>query len=176
MAIFNCTYGEYSFPLWHLHSIMAGKLSISVSTTRNYFTGKSAMVVILQSKDLYRVATSTEKEPNQDSKCWKPKALGLICLSVSPELLFHLEGIDTPHEAWEQLELFGKTNVIHNHQLENEFDGLNPNNFDTMQDFISKFKSLIRVQLKNCKIENKRLIYAVLSKLLLCVCFHILFN
>ena len=81
--------------------------------------------------------------------------------------MFHLEGIDTPHEAWDQLEnLFGKTNAIRGHQLENELISLDPNNFDTIQDFISKFKSL-RLQLKDCNIEKKdeQLIYAVLSKL-----------
>ena len=67
----------------------------------------------------------------------------LICLSLSPKLLFHLEGIDTPHEAWEQLEnLFGKTDAIHGHQLENELITLNPNNFDPIQDFILSSKLL----------------------------------
>ena len=42
----------------------------------------------------------------------------------------------------------------------------NPTNFNTIQEFISKLKSL-RLQLKDCNIEKKyeQLIYAVLSKL-----------
>ena len=80
--------------------------------------------------------------------------------------MFHLEGIDT-HVAWKQLEqLFGKTDEIRGHQLENELISLNPNNFDTIQDFISKFKSF-RLQLKDCNSEKKdeQLILLVLSKL-----------
>ena len=130
------------------------------------------MVVLLRSKGLYRVTTSSEKEPTQnvENPKWHnhcDEALGLICLSLSPKLLFHLEGIDTPHEAWDQLEkLLGKTDVIRGHQLENELISLDPNNFDTIQYFISKFKSL-RFQLKDCNIEKKdeQLIYAVISKL-----------
>ena len=130
------------------------------------------MVVLLRSKGLYRVTTGSEKEPTQnvENPKWhnhSDEALGLICLSCSHELLFHLEGIDTPHEAWDQLEnLFGKTDAIRGHQLENELISLDPNNFDTIQDFISKFKSL-RLQLKDCNFEKKdeQLIFTVLSKL-----------
>ena len=75
---------------------------------------------------MYRVIIGSEKEPTQNVE--KPKwhnhcdeALRLIYLSLSTELLFHLEGIDTPHEAWDPLEnLFGKTDAICGHQLENE--------------------------------------------------------
>jgi len=64
--------------------------------------------------------------------------------------LFHLEGMDTPHEAWEQLEqIFSRMDAIYGHQLGNELINLNPNKFDTIQEFISKFKCL-RLQLKDC--------------------------
>ena len=112
------------------------------------------MIVLLRSKGLYRVTTGSEKEPtpNVEKPKWNNRcdeALGLIYLSLSPELLFHLEGIDTPHEAWDQLDFFfGKTDDIRGHQLENEIISLDPNNFDTIQDFISKFKSL-RLQVKD---------------------------
>jgi hypothetical protein len=95
------------------------------------------------------------------------------------ELLFHLEGINTPHPSWKQLEqLFGKTNEIRGHQLENELISLNPNNFDIIQDFISKFKSL-RLQLNDCNIDKKdeQLILSVLSKLgepIQCLFLHLI--
>ena len=120
--------------LWHLLFLtMADKLPIPVLNPHNYFSCKSTIVVLLRSKGLYRVTTGSEKEPTQNVE--KPKwhnhcdeALGLICLSLSPELLFHLEGIDTPHEAWHQLEnLFGKTYAVRGHQLENELISLDPN-------------------------------------------------
>ena len=51
--------------------------------------------------------------------------------------------MDTPHEAWDKLQqMSGKTNAIRGNQLENEPISLNPSNFDTIHDFISKFKSL----------------------------------
>jgi hypothetical protein len=37
-------------------------------------------------------------------------------MSISPNLLFHLERIDDPDEAWDNLEdVFGKHNVIQAH-------------------------------------------------------------
>ena len=59
------------------------------------------------------------------------------------------------YQAWDQLEqLFCKTNTIHSHPLENELISLNPNNFDTIQDFISKFKTL-RILLNDRNIDKK---------------------
>ena len=46
--------------------------------------------------------------------------------------------------------------AICGHQLENELISLNPNNFDTIQDFISKFKSLW-IQLKDCNIPLRKI-------------------
>ena len=72
---------------------MVEKFPMSALTPHNYFTWNFAMIDLLRSKGLYRVTTGTEKEPNQNVE--KPKwhnhhdeALGLIYLSVSPELLF----------------------------------------------------------------------------------------
>ena len=69
-------------------------------------------------------------------------------------LVKHLEGINTPHVTWKQLEqLFGKTYEVCGHQLENKLISLNPNNFDTIQDFITKVKSL-QLQLKDSNINK----------------------
>jgi hypothetical protein len=41
------------------------------------------------------------------------EACGLIIMSISLDLRFHLQGIDYPYEAWDKLEkIFGKHNVI----------------------------------------------------------------
>jgi hypothetical protein len=59
-----------------------------------------------------------EQEPTDDKNKvkWDNKndeAHGLIGMSISPYLRFHLQGIDGPDKAWENLEsMFGKDNII----------------------------------------------------------------
>jgi hypothetical protein len=66
-----------------------------------------------------------EKEPTDADKKVKwdnrtDEACGLIGMSISHDLRFHLQEIDDPNEAWENLEsVFGKHNIIRAHQLEN---------------------------------------------------------
>jgi hypothetical protein len=41
-------------------------------------------------------------------------------MSIFPDLRFHLQGIDDPDEAWENIYgVFGKHNIIQTHQIEN---------------------------------------------------------
>ena len=55
---------------------------------------------------------------------------GLIGMSISTNLQFHISRIDEPDQAWEKLEyVFGKHNEIRGHQLENELISLNRNDF-----------------------------------------------
>ena len=88
-------------------------------------------------------------------------------MSISQDLRFHIIDIDTPDEALEKLKKnFGIQNQIMTHQLENELLTLNPNNFSSIEYFLSKFKSL-RILLEVCKVkkEDGSLIYCILSKL-----------
>ena len=65
-----------------------------------------------------------EKEPTTDTEKIKwfnhcDEAYGLLCLSVSPNLLFHIESAKTPNEVWKTLEtLFGKLDVMRGQELE----------------------------------------------------------
>jgi hypothetical protein len=44
------------------------------------------------------------------------EAHGLIKMSISPDIQFHLQGIDDPNKAWTKFEaMFGKHNVIQSH-------------------------------------------------------------
>ena len=56
--------------------------------------------------------------------------------------------------------------IISVYQLENELISLYPTNFETLNDFFTKFKHLV-FQLKLCKVEKEddQLILAILSKL-----------
>ena len=94
-----------------------------------------------------------EAEPNAAAEKikWHNKrdeAYGLLCLSISKDLLFHLDGLTSPNEVWEKLQtLFGKTDEIKGHKLMNEIISLSPGNFDSLQVYFPKFKALV-LQLK----------------------------
>ena len=95
------------------------------------------------------------------------EAFGFLCTHISRDLLFHLEGLKTPKEDWEKLEfLFGKQDELRGHILENKLISLQPNNFETIQQFFTKFKSLA-LQCKQCIIEreDERHVISVHSKL-----------
>ena len=88
-------------------------------------------------------------------------------MSIAQDLRFHILDIDTPDEALEKLKyVFGVQNQIRAHQLENELLTLDPNNFSSIEDFLSKFKTL-RILLEGCKIkkDDGSLIYCILAKL-----------
>ena len=115
---------------------------------------------LLRSKGLYRIAMGQEKKPTDEDKVpkWENRqdqARGLIGMSISPDLRFHIAELETPHEALEQLtKVFGIKNEIRAHQLENEFLTLDPNNFSYIEDFLSKFKTL-RYLLEGVKIKKE---------------------
>ena len=95
------------------------------------------------------------------------EAFGTLCLNILRDLFFHVDNLTTPNEVWLKLEaLFGKSNEMRGHQLENELISLITAHFKTIQDFFTKFKSLV-LQPKQCGIEKKeeKLILSILSNL-----------
>ena len=97
----------------------------------------------------------------------KDEAFGLLCLYISRDLLFHLAGLKTPKEIWDKLEtLYGKQDDLRVYQLENELMSLQPSNFETLNDFFTKFKHIVLL-LKQYKVEkvDDQLILSILSKL-----------
>ena len=83
------------------------------------------------------------------------EAFGMMCLSASRDILFHVDSIGTPNEVWLNIaSLFGNIDEMRGHQLENEFISLIPAHYETIQDFFTKFKALV-LQLKQCGIEKK---------------------
>ena len=88
-------------------------------------------------------------------------------MSIAQDLRFHILDIDTRDKALEKLNnVFGIQNKIWAHQLENELLTLDPNNFSSIEEFLSKFKTL-RLLLEGCKVnkEDGSLIYCILAKL-----------
>ena len=102
----------------------------------------------MRAKGLYRVTMATEVEPNAVAEKikWHNKrddAYGLLCLSISTDLLFHIDELTSPNEVWEKLvDIFGKTDEMRGHQIENELISLSPNRFESLQLYFSKFKHL----------------------------------
>ena len=90
------------------------------------------------------------------------------CASLlARDLIFHLFGLNTPKEIWDKLEtLYGKKDYLRVYQLENELMSLQPSNFETLNDFFTKFNHIVLL-LKQCKVEKEdnQLILAILSKL-----------
>ena len=53
------------------------------------------------------------------------ETFGFMCTHISRDILFHLEGLRTPREYWENLEsLFGKQDELRGQILENELVAL----------------------------------------------------
>ena len=100
----------------------------------------------MRSKFLYIITMGTETEPNsivEKSKYFNrlDEEFGMLCLSISGDLLFHVDGIGTPNEFWLNIDsLFGNTDEMRGHQLKNELITLSPTHFETIQDFLTKFK------------------------------------
>ena len=85
-------------------------------TSSNYFAWKSCIEDVLWSRVLFRITSGKEIEPIDDDKKIKwanrcDESRGLIGMSISTDLWFHISGIDEPNLAWEKLEsVFGKHN------------------------------------------------------------------
>ena len=126
-------------------------------TSDNYFQWRSHMEDLLRSKGLYRITMGTKTAPTDDDKKSKwdnrnDEARGLIGMSISPNLRFHLQSIDKPKESWEKIEsVFGKHNIIRAQQLENKVLTLSPSDFSCIEDYLSKFKTL-RILCEECNI------------------------
>ena len=105
----------------------------------NFFTWKAEMEILLRVKCLYRVTMDTEAEPNvaTDKIKWHNKrdeAYGLLCLSISRGLFFHLDGLKSTNEVWENLEnIFGNIYEMREHQIENELISSSPGSFESLQ-------------------------------------------
>ena len=96
----------------------------------------------------------------------RDEAYGLLCLSISRDLLVHLDSLTYPNEVWENIEdIFQNTDEIRGHQIKNELISLNPSSFESLQLYFTKFKALIH-QLKQCGIEKEeKIVLTILSKL-----------
>ena len=123
--------------------------SAIILTPFNYHEWKSKIGILLCSKGLYRVTLALENEPNAviEKAKWHNRLdedYGLLCLSIYPDLLFHLDDLTTPNQVWTQMEsLFGVQDELRAHQLEIELFSPSPSSFNAIEGFFTKFKSLV---------------------------------
>ena len=102
----------------------------------NLFEWKDEMEIFLKVKFIYKVTMETEVETNAVAQKIKwhnrrDEAYVLLCLIISRDLLFHLDSLTSPNEAWEKLEeIFGKTDEMRGHQIKNELISLCPSSFE----------------------------------------------
>ena len=103
----------------------------------------------MREKGLYRVTMENKAYPNVAAEKIKwhnrrDEAYGLLCLRISRDLLFHLDGLTSPNEVWDKLEyIFGNTYEMRGHQIKNELVSLSPSSFESFQLYFSKFKALV---------------------------------
>jgi hypothetical protein len=82
---------------------------IILLTPHNCFEWKLKILHQFKCRGLYRITTATEVEPtsainkNMYLK-YLDEAYDLLCVSMSPELLFHIEACTTLDEIWTKLE------------------------------------------------------------------------
>ena len=106
------------------------------------------MEILLREKGIYRVTMATKVDPNGavDKIKWhnrRDKAYGILCPSISIDLLFNIHSLTYPNEVWGNIEdIFGSTDEMRGHQIKNELISLNPNSFKSLQLYFTKFKAL----------------------------------
>ena len=76
-----------------------------ILTPFNLFEWKSEMEILLRDKGLYRFTMATEAKPNAAAEKIKwhnrrDEAYGLLFLSISRDLLFHIDSLTSPNEVW----------------------------------------------------------------------------
>ena len=109
-----------------------------ILTPFNYIEWRADMQMALCNKGLFRMTMGREDEPQQYIENNKflnqlDEAFSFMCIHISRDILFHIEGLKTPKESWEHIEsLFGKQDEIRGHVLENELISLQPIIFESI--------------------------------------------
>ena len=88
------------------------------------------MHIFLCNKVLSRVTMGKEVKLQQYLEKMKylnklDEDFGFMCIHISKDLLFHIDGMKNPKEVWEKLEsLFGKKDELRGHIVQNELIAL----------------------------------------------------
>ena len=135
-----------------------------ILTPFNYFDWREDMQIALCKLGLYRMKMGRENEPQQYVE--KNKFSNQLHVHSYLPGSFVPCWLRNPNEYWENIEsLFGKQDDIRGHTLANELIGLQTNSFESIQQFFTKYKSLL-LQCKQCGLERKyeQLVFASTEK------------
>ena len=106
------------------------------------------MEILFRYKCLYRVTMAPEAVPNAVVEKMKghnrrDEAYGLLCLSISRDLLFNIDST-YPNEVWENIEeIFRNIDEMSGHKIKNELISLSTSSFESLQLYFTKFKALV---------------------------------
>ena len=80
-------------------------LTLRILTPFNYLDWREYVQIVLYNKGLYRVTMGKEVKPQQPLEISKylnklDETFGFMCIHISRELIFHLDGLKTPREVW----------------------------------------------------------------------------
>ena len=103
---------------WERTLLMEGQRSRDMDQSQriilnpfNFFEWKVEMEIFLREKGIYRVTMATEVDPNASAEKIKwnnmrDEAYGLLCLSISRYLVFHLNGLTSSNRFGRRLKIF----------------------------------------------------------------------
>ena len=122
---------------WSTYNVMENSSAHTprILTAFNYIDWRVDMQMALRNKGLFRMTMGREDEPQQYVEKSKflnrlDEAFDFMCIHISRDILFHLEGLITTKEAWDKIQsLFGKQYDLRGHILENELIALQPISF-----------------------------------------------
>ena len=103
-------------------------------------------------KGLYRVTLGLENEPNAviEKSKWSNRldeAYGLLFLSISLDLLFHLYGFIASNQVCTKIEsLFGVQDELRAHQLEIELFSMSSSSFNYIEGYFTKLVTFYNYQ------------------------------
>ena len=80
-----------------------------ILTPFNLFEWRAKKKILLREKGLYRITMATEVDPNLgiEKIKWnnmRDEAYGLLCMSISRDLLFHIDALTSNNEVLEKIE------------------------------------------------------------------------
>ena len=94
-------------------------------------------------------------------------SIGTLRKYVHEDLIFHIDNCKIVKEAWDKFaSLYAKVDKARGFELDENLMSLDPKEFDTIQDYITKAHEL-RSMVKDCgiTIEDEKLIYNLMRKL-----------
>jgi hypothetical protein len=121
----------------------------------NYIVWVPDMETLLKIKGLWKyikvvIPNLKDDQIKFDIDRKKYEVVWFITTYISREILFHISGIDCPHEVWKNLKyLFDKFDESQVIQLDKELISLDPHSFERIEDYLVHVKGL-KLKLGEC--------------------------